>query len=205
MKQLKKSINFELGPIVIYEQELRDLHSLLSSNSKSCSMVVDHKEFTDINELISFYKNKRIPELQITAYTPHVKIELYKYSARVYVGDSDLINIGLSQSIKEILKRESQIIEKIGRFKFYLLTVFIYTPLATLLPKTPWSYISLIIFCPYMLWAFTVNILFHSRIYARTPDSIDSLFERNKDAIFVSSLTGITGFILGFITDKILK
>ena len=204
MKKLDKSISTDLDALVIYEEELRELFTLLNENCKGVRLKVDNLQFDNVDELVKHFAPNRIKQLEISTVEPYISIELYNLRARIYAGSSAPAVEGLYHKCKTILRRRSKIYGILCSFRIFWTYLIIETIFGSIV-KGEWSPYLKAVFFPYGCWIFFVRMTRHSLIYARKSDSVESFWLRNKDTLIVEAIVGLVGFVLGVIVQHYIQ
>ena len=210
MKELSQSISADLNPLVLYEEDLRELFALLKENCTKVTIKVGNLEFDEINELISHFAPNRIwdleifatnPLLQIDFKTPSLLIFLTKQRARLYVDPNTPAFEGLYHKCLTILKRRSKVYGVLCSLPLYCVSTVIFLPLFIYVSNECRLSLASVYFL-YEAWVLFVYFTRHSLIYARKADTLESFFLRNKDHLFLDVIKTLVGLLIGLVLQR---
>ena len=206
MKRLDKSISKNFRPLLLYEEEIRDVVELLANRSKELEIKADGFAFETVDELFKKFAPNRIKQLEITTHDPYISIDLDRISARIYSGSSEPRPLGLFHQSASILQRHSRFYGFLCSYLMTWVAILIHIVVTNFLIKGKQGLIVTGVFLIYWSWAMYNLMLRHARIYLSKADSPGAFWFRNKDNLLVGLITGILGVVLGVVIERyILK
>jgi hypothetical protein len=199
MKKLATGGHIELKAVVVYEDELRELSSLLRENCKALSIEAeDDLQFDNIEELITHYSPN------ITTQEPYMAINFWKVLTRVYAESSIPAVEGLRYQCIKILTRRGKARRFLCSSGVWWTTCAIVFVASHFPIKLEWNLILVVFWLPYAAWVCLTWLTRHSLVYARKADSFDSFFQRNKDKLILQGLTAFVSIIIGILVRPYL-
>ncbi len=202
MNRLDRAIHRDLNALVLFEDDLRSLFSVLKEHCEDVRIITDDCQFADVDELISHFGPKRIKKLEIEADSPYIRIQLTDLSAQVSVASSQLASEGLFHKCVSILESHSHFYGRLCSYPVFL-TVLIAHALFSRIAKDVLEPYLTIIYVSYSAWVIFIRVSRHSRIYLYKADNWDGFWIRNKDKLVLSAISGAVGFALGLIASKL--
>jgi len=192
---------------------LLNVTNLFIRHCNNIVIVADGFKLDDFSELNKI-KKQEIVNFKITAYDPHLYVNLSESSATIYISDENDIRLrGLLEQIEGILsERRSPL-----RFIFgpWMLVVYAFL----LLFLTIWPFIFkeyktqglILLFLIQLsavlllIWGRRTDTKKHSLIFLEDHSSAPTFFKRNKDSILLAILSGGIGGIITLIISWLLK
>jgi len=210
-EKLDGSRRDEYPPLKIYLGELEEIEKLLTQDGAVIEILTTEYKYTSIQELTDDLSKKHlqtVKSLRIktnTNFKTYVNLEMYESVASLYVSPTDRGGAGIFYKLDDILRRCRIPLHKFYNHKFrYLLAIvgIIVGYGSFLLSQNLLPYV-------FIIWSASVGTLIwfawsgyivskrHSIIALVHKHSEKNFWQRNKDALLVSIISAIIGFILG--------
>jgi hypothetical protein len=216
MEKVKQSFWKEYLPLRLFRDDVDVLYSLIATNCKEATIVIDNMKLADISELNKIEK-PRVFDLNITGKEPYIEIDLSNRAARITHLDSDDIHLqGLTVKIEEVFKKRARLLRILASLfntgKIWILTLaLIMVP--WFLPSDQKIALALFLGSPLLflccfLWAWIINFKRHSMINLCHSASSKNFIQRNKDQIIMTILShvivGTLAYLGGILTMKFM-
>lgn len=193
--------------IHLYRDDLIEIENILKEQlkAKDIKLSTSEYEFSSVSEIPE--DTQPTNDFKIQSYSPYVSIDLGTVSAKVYVSENSLSELGAFTEIVNVLKRRQR------KFKHYFLhssawfapSIVIYSILLAAYFKDGRSLILVPLALLGILWwltGFKTALGRYSTTEFTIQSASPSFFKRNKDQIILNTGFTIFGAILGILFTK---
>lgn len=147
--------------------------------------------------------NGRFDNITITSYSPHMQIQLYRHSIRVYVSEGSIEQCGVTAKIREIVDR--------GKKPYFETLRTLFIPIlciagAIALMKTQYLLAVWLFLLPLLFISASVKYAMNNRVVIRTELRGDkkSFFQRKSDDITLALISAMIGGLITLLVSKYL-
>lgn len=205
MKRVDQALRKELPPLIVWTEELTELETLLRENCEELVIQSGAMQYDSVSELIQNVGQKVLNELEITTRVPRLRIKLDRMGGQVFGNSSGILVTGLVTKCFEILTRHSRVRKFLGSFKtlitFGILHLVLTSPRVS---SPPASHLFMAAYLSYSLSFFSIYAR-RCKINLWPSDSFTAFWLRNRDNLIVGAITGILGFVLGFLCERLVR
>jgi hypothetical protein len=213
MKKITRNFSVHLDPVILYIEDIKSILDVLHQLNAKIELATIDAKYDNLEELLQ-NEPKLIYFLQITCREPYISIDLKGYEVWLYIAEDNLISRGAFEKIKTILNSRKRRFWKIinnsavnGLLIGTILSVTTFQIKRIIENKIfltqillPASLLILMIIGN--IYTHNISVSKYSTIQLINKEN-KNFFNRNKDNLLLSIISGIIGVISGFILARI--
>lgn len=201
------SVKANTDPVILYYEDLVYFMSLLCEVSEKVTLTVTDNQseykFESVSELetLQTLAIEKVNDLSISAYRPYVTIRLWKFGGEVHISEDSMILRGVMEKIRDRIRSRRKAL-------YWAYTHPVFTGAVPMLVAYygVWelgskNYIAGTLIVTFSVFWLALNwysrFYNYSEIFFKPRSELPTFFQRKKDDIYLSVISGFIGAVFG--------